>query len=202
MNKIFTSIKIGGGIVALAGLVLMLLAPLIGKNIFDFLWAVDPLTYLGGVLLIIGLGTVAGTYVGLERTKRNAREGINGHSRAHSWSETTLQYFQLFDHDLGRPLRRIAGKERELRAVMQANPEASDPGVVDLLDEIERQTPNFRLMMSNIQILIQLESPESVEELQPVEPNEVIRRIADRYSPVAQRQERKSLGGLSLQNWG
>ena len=78
MNKIFTSIKISGGIVALAGLVLMLLAPLIGKNIFDFLWAVDPLTYLGGVLLIIGLGTVAGTYVGLERTKRNAREGING----------------------------------------------------------------------------------------------------------------------------
>ena len=185
MNKIFTSIKIGGGIVALAGVVLMLLAPLIGKNIFDFLWAVDPLTYLGGVLLIIGLGTVAGTYVGLERAKRNAREGINGHSRSHSWSETTLQYFQLFDHDLGRPLRRIAGKERELRAVIQANPEASDPGVVDLLDEIERQTPNFRLMMSNIQILIQLESPESVEELQPVEPNEVIRRIADRYSPVA-----------------
>ena len=110
---------------------------------------------------------------------------MNGHNGKHSWSETTLQYFQLFDHDLGRPLRRIIGKERELRAVMQANPGAADAGVIDLLDEIERQTPNFRLMMSNIQVLIQLESPESEDEVQPVEPTEVIRRIADRYTSVA-----------------
>jgi len=50
---------------------------------------------------------------------------------------------------------------------------------------IERQTPNFRLMMSNIQVLIQLESPDYDEELQPVEPTEVIRRIADLYTAVA-----------------
>ncbi len=185
MNRILTSIKIGGGVVALAGLVLLLIAPLIGKDVFDSLWAVDPFTYLGGVLLIVGLGTATAAFTSVEWSKRNAATGMNGHNGAHSWSETTLQYFQLFDHDLGRPLRRIAGKERELRAVMQANPATTDPGVVDLLDEIERQTPNFRLMMSNIQILIQLESPEGQEELQPVEPNEVIRRIADRYTPVA-----------------
>ena len=55
---------------------------------------------------------------------------------------------------------------------MQANPGTADAGVIDLLDEIERQTPNFRLMMSNIQVLIQLESPESEDEVQPVEPTE------------------------------
>ena len=185
MNRILISIKILGGVVALAGLVLLLFAPLIGKDVFAYLWAVDPFTYLGGVLLIIGLGAAVSAYASDEWAKRKTATGMNGHNGARSWSETTLQYFQLFDHDLGRPLRRIAGKERELRAVLQANPATSDPGVVDLLDEIERQTPNFRLMMSNIQILIQLESPDSDEELQPVEPNEVVRRIADRYTQVA-----------------
>lgn len=68
---------------------------------------------------------------------------------------------------------------------MQASHETADAGVIDLLDEIERQTPNFRLMMSNIQVLIQLESPDYDEELQPVEPTEVVRRIADLYTAVA-----------------
>ncbi|SUZ70250.1 uncharacterized protein METZ01_LOCUS23104, partial [marine metagenome] len=144
----------------------------------------EPLTYLGGALLIAGLGVAVASYAGAERQSRSLN-GSNGHQVGNSWSETTLQYFQLFDHDLGRPLRRIAGKERELRAVMQALPETADAGVIDLLDEIERQTPNFRLMMSNIQVLIQLESPDYDEELQPVEPTEVIRRIADLYTAVA-----------------
>ena len=185
MKKFVTPIKISGGVIALAGVVLLILAPFLGKNFFDWLWAVEPFTYLGGILLVAGLGVTAATYAGAERFIKNSDHGLNGQNGKHSWSETTLQYFQLFDHDLGRPLRRIAGKERELRAIMQANPGTADPGVIDLLDEIERQTPNFRLMMSNIQVLIQLESPESEDEVQPVEPNEVIRRITDRYTPVA-----------------
>ena len=185
MKKFVTPIKISGGVIALAGVVLLILAPFLGKNFFDWLWAVEPFTYLGGILLVAGLGVTAATYAGAERFIKNSDHGLNGQNGKHSWSETTLQYFQLFDHDLGRPLRRIAGKERELRAIMQANPGTADPGVIDLLDEIERQTPNFRLMMSNIQVLIQLESPESDDEVQPVEPNEVIRRITDRYTPVA-----------------
>ena len=185
MKKFITPIKIIGGVIALAGVILLILAPFFGKNFFALLWAVEPFTYLGGILLVVGLGVTAATYAGAGRFIKNSDHGLNGHNGKHSWSETTLQYFQLFDHDLGRPLRRIIGKERELRAVMQANPGAADAGVIDLLDEIERQTPNFRLMMSNIQVLIQLESPESEEEVQPVEPNEVIRRITDRYTPVA-----------------
>jgi signal transduction histidine kinase len=185
MKRLIKPLKISGGVIALAGVILLILAPFLGKNYFDLLWAVEPFTYLGGVLMVLGLGMTATTYVGTAWLRRNSYQVINGQNGGHSWSETTLQYFQLFDHDLGRPLRRIAGKERELRAVMQANPGTADAGVIDLLDEIERQTPNFRLMMSNIQVLIQLESPESDDELLPVEPNELIRRIADRYTPVA-----------------
>ena len=185
MNKLFTSIKIAGALIALGGVICLVLAPVIGVNAFDSLWAVEPFTYLGGALIAGGLGVSLSSYIGAEWRDRSMR-GPNGRHQGNSWSATTLQYFQLFDHDLGRPLRRIAGKERELRAVMQASPDAADAGVMDLLDEIERQTPNFRLMMSNIQVLIQLESPDKDEQLQPVEPTEVIRRIADLYTAVAE----------------
>jgi len=184
MNRLFTSIKISGGVIALGGVLCLILAPFIGDNLSDSLWVIEPLTYVGGALLIAGLGVAVASYAGAEWQNRSLNRS-NGHQVGNSWSETTLQYFQLFDHDLGRPLRRIAGKERELRAVMQASPETADAGVIDLLDEIERQTPNFRLMMSNIQVLIQLESPDYDEEVQPVEPTEVIRRIADLYTAVA-----------------
>ena len=185
MTRLLTPIKIGGGVFAVAGVICIILAPFIGESLFDSLWGIEPLSYIGAALLIGGLGTAAAVYAGRELFRRRSGQGPNNLKPGHSWSETTLQYFQLFDHDLGRPLRRIAGKERELRAVMRAAPGVVDPGVKDLLDEIERQTPNFRLMMSNIQVLIQLESPESDDQLQPVEPTEVVRRIADRYSAVA-----------------
>lgn len=185
MTKLLTSIKILGGVIAIAGIVCVALTPFIGESVFEPLWAVEPLSYIGILLLVAGLGIATSVYVGLEISRRGSGHGMNGKNPGPSWSETTLQYFQLFDHDLGRPLRRIAGKERELRAVMEAAPGVVDTGVKDLLDEIERQTPNFRLMMSNIQILIQLESPASESESQPVEPAEVVRRISDRYSAVA-----------------
>jgi len=184
MSKVLTSVKISGAAIALSGVICLILAPLIGETAFDSLWALEPFTYIGGALLIAGLGVAVAAYIGTEQ-QSDSIHGMNGHRNGNSWSETTLQYFQLFDHDLGRPLRRIAGKERELRAALQAAPGEADAGVVDLLDEIERQTPNFRLMMSNIQVLIQLESPESEEPLEPVEPTEVIRRIADLYTAVA-----------------
>ncbi len=67
---------------------------------------------------------------------------------------------------------------------MQASGVAVEPAVGELLDEIERQTPNFRLMLSNIRVLVQLEAPDSGGQLQPVEPQEVVRRIVDRYTSL------------------
>ena len=69
--------------------------------------------------------------------------------------------------------------------MLRASGDGVDPSVKELLDEIERQAPNFRLMMSNIRVLVQLESPEVLSDRQPVEPSEVVRRIVDRYTPVA-----------------
>ena len=183
MRNAVTVVKISSGVIVLVGIMLLILAPLIGDKVFTSLWALEPLTYIGSVLIIAGLGLAMAIYVCAQRLQ--PVPGTNGHHNDNSWSETTLQYFQLFDHDLGRPLRRIAGKERELRAVLQATPGEPDVGVIDLLDEIERQTPNFRLMMANIQVLIQLESPNSIDPLQPVEPTEIVRRIADLYTAVA-----------------
>ena len=183
MRNVVAIVKIGSGVIVLVGVFLLVLAPLIGEKVFTSLWALEPFTYIGCAVIIAGLGLAVSSYVLAQRLR--SMQEANGSHNGNSWSETTLQYFQLFDHDLGRPLRRIAGKERELRAVLQAAPGEPDAGVLDLLDEIERQTPNFRLMMSNIQILIQLESPNSVDPLQPVEPTEIVRRIADLYTAVA-----------------
>ena len=69
---------------------------------------------------------------------------------------------------------------------MRAAGGPDDPSVMELLDEIARQTPNFRLMLSNIQVLVQLEAPGDAPTAGPVEPAEVVRRIADRYTPVAE----------------
>lgn len=163
----------------------MILAPVIGSIAFDNLWGVEPLTYIGGLLLIVGLATAAVAYVVPGVVKPNSTELRSPEGEVQRWSQTTQQYFELFEHDLGRPLRRIAGKERELRAVLRSSQQTVSPAVTDLLDEIERQTPNFRLMLSNVQVLIQLESPDGIVQQAPVEPSQVIRRIADRYTPVA-----------------
>lgn len=161
------------------------LAPLIGEALFAAIWGVEPLTYIGAALLIVGLGALALTYALPQALKRGASEGTERRDMR-DWSSVTQQYFELFDHDLGRPLRRILGKERELRAFLRASDDGDNSAeVVDLLDEIEMQAPNFRLMMSNIRVLIQLEAPDASFSPQPVEAAAVVRRIVDRYIPVA-----------------
>lgn len=160
------------------------LAPLIGEALFAAIWGVEPLTYIGAALLIVGLAALALTYALPQALKRGASDGDERRDMR-DWSSVTQQYFELFDHDLGRPLRRILGKERELRAFLRASDDDNSAEVVDLLDEIEMQAPNFRLMMSNIRVLIQLEAPDASFSPQPVEAAAVVRRIVDRYIPVA-----------------
>ena len=45
--------------IAVAGLACLLLSPLLGPSAFDSLWAVEPLGYIGAVLLIVGLAVTA-----------------------------------------------------------------------------------------------------------------------------------------------
>ena len=184
-NSIHTWAMITGGAVVFSGVILIILAPIISDNLFDKLWGVEPLTYIGVILLLVGLGgisisTVVPAIMSFKSGGANAQDTIE-----QRWGQVTQRYFELFDHDLSRPLRRILGKERELRAVLNSTGNVDGPEVKELLDEIERQAPSFRLMISNVRVLVQLESPQAPERNDTVEPGEVIRKIVDRYTPVA-----------------
>ncbi len=83
------------------------------------------------------------------------------------------------------------GKEQQLRAILEHSGSSTDPAIIELLYEIERQVPSFRLMMSNIQVMVQLEAPYGPIQLQPLEPSEVIRKIVDRYALVAAESQKE-----------
>ena len=174
-----SALVIAGGLACLA------LAPFVGPSAFDRLWGVEPLNYIGAILLIAGLAVAAAVLAaaGLAVARRG-EHGRNGDDQSDHWRETTLSFFNEFDHDLGRPLRRITGRQRELRAALRASGDVPDSDVMDLLDEIERQAVNYRLMLSNIQVLVESEAPGEPLPMTPVEPAEVVRRIVDRYVPV------------------
>jgi len=177
--------RVSGGAIVFGGIILLILAPLVGQDIFDALWGVEPFSYIGAVLLVIGLTVIASSYVIPSIILRQGSRLPMETTVEQQWSQVTQRYFELFDHDLSRPLRRILGKERELRAVIQSAGAVDETGVKGLLDEIERQAPSFRLMISNIRVLVQLEAPETQPRSEPVEPSQVVRKIIDRYTAVA-----------------
>jgi len=167
---------------ATLGVVAIVLAPFIGETLFpSFKWQVEPLAYLGVVAVVAGLA-VGLTAFALEM--RGAGERVAGETMR-KWSRVTQEYFEMFGHDLGRPFRRILGKEREVRARLDESGRDVEPAVADLLDEIERQAPSFRLMVSNVQVLVELEEAEQAPRRDPVDPAQVVRNVADRYRGVA-----------------
>ena len=174
-----------GALILLFGLGNLAVAPVIGEAMFARLWGIEPLTYMGAALVILGLAIISLSYLISEILRGRRQQAEENRQFAERWTQVTQQYFDLFNHDLGRPLRRILGKEREIREQLQTPGVDILPAVRELLDEIEEQTPSFRLMMSNIQVLIDLETPNTGETLHAVEPAEVVRRIVDRYSLVA-----------------
>ena len=192
MRLIFASQKWVRGIgvlAALAGMVVAGAAPFFGEAVFPRLWAVEPLAYLGAAAVVAGLLVVVLSYAGPRLLERNGGKGEEDRPTPEVWGELTRQYFELFNHDLGRPLRRILGKERELRTLLQGSDPQKYPDlypeVKELLDEIESQAPSFRLMIANVEVLVQMEAPDGDVPVQPVELAEVIRRIVSRYSIVA-----------------
>ncbi len=156
-----------------------------GRRLSDNLWAIEPVSYIAAVILIFGLAIITGSYMISGLFQRKSASNNAGDELLFSWARLTQQYFELFQHDLGRPLRRILGKEREVRSTIDLSNKELYGGVLELLDEIEGQAPNFRLMMSNVQILIQMETPVEDLVLEPVEPLEIVRRIVDRYTFAA-----------------
>ena len=170
--------------IACSGLIGLVISPFLGEMLFEYLWGVEPIAYLSIVVIVAALIALSLSYYVPRLLGISDGIAVVERRTAEQWGLLTQQYFELFHHDLGRPLRRILGKERELRLAFRAAETTLHPEVEGLLDEIEVQTPSFRLMVSNIQLLVQLEAP-TVPTIQAVEPSELIRRIVDRYTPVA-----------------
>ena len=178
------SLRYGGGALVAIGFLGIIIGPIVGDDFEMSLWLVEPLVALGGILVISGLLLVL---LG-EINSRWRRPTSDEAADVTRWVDLTQQYFDTFGHDLGRPLRRILGKQRELRTRLEATGRNADGDVLALLDEIEQQAPNFRLMMSNIQVLVELEDAMSSPEVYPVAPAQIVRNIADRYSAIARDQ--------------
>ena len=85
-----------GGVAGLA------LAPFIGKSLFVELWGIEPLSYLGALLVVAGLGSTTLTYYLPRLLGRDQAEVDTEQQTAEKWGQLTQQYFELFNHDLGR----------------------------------------------------------------------------------------------------
>ena len=174
----------GGGVLVLIGVIVVIIGQVFGDTLDTELWLVEPLVAVGSVVAIGGLIFLALAHLNARKLEPTGEQTAN----VRQWADLTQQYFDTFGHDLGRPLRRILGKERELRARIEASGNNADEYVTDLLDEIEQQAPNFRLMMANIQVLVELEDEDSNPQVYAVAPARIIGNIADRYSTLANEQ--------------
>ena len=173
------------------GVVLLVVGPFIGESLSpETVLTVEPVSYAGAITLIVGLALVAGTFLIAARGK-----GGETDNRAANWSQLTQDYFDTFSHDMGRPFRRILGKEREVRARIEESGVDLPPSVRSLMDEIEQQAPSFRLMLDNVRVLVELEDPDAKSVMEPVDPAAIIRNIADRYFALAGEQ------GIDLSWW-
>jgi signal transduction histidine kinase len=67
--------------------------------------------------------------------------------------------------------------------------------VSELLTEIENQAPNFRLMIENVRVLVDLEDADAEPAIEPVDVAAIVRNVSDRYTPIARER------GLELVWW-
>lgn len=182
-------LKYVGIAVAVIGLLFILLSPLIGESISaGTLWYIEPIAYIGAGVFILGALIAFGImqYVA-------SRPNVVPDDR--TWSQVTQDYFDTFAHDMGRPLRRILGKQREARALLNETGEVTQHMVGELLDEIENQAPNFRLMIENVRVLVDLEDESAALAVEPVDAAAIVRNVSDRYTPIARER------GLELVWW-
>jgi signal transduction histidine kinase len=182
-------LKYLGLAVAVIGLLFILLSPLIGESVSSgTLWYIEPVAYVGAGIFVLGALIAFGImqYVA-------SRPNVVPDDR--SWSQVTQDYFDTFAHDMGRPLRRILGKQREARALLNETGEVTPHMVAELLDEIENQAPNFRLMIENVRVLVDLEDESAALAVEPVDAAAIVRNVSDRYTPIARER------GLELVWW-
>jgi signal transduction histidine kinase len=188
-DRVFKILKLAGFAVSAIGLLFILLSPIIGESISSGrLWYIEPIAYVGAAVFIFGMLVTLSVISFLP-----SRSSTTGDNR--TWSQVTQDYFDTFAHDMGRPLRRILGKQREARALLNETGELSQHIVAELLDEIENQAPNFRLMIENVRVLVDLEDQSAAPATDPVDAAAIVRNVSDRYTPIARER------GLELVWW-
>ncbi len=97
-----------GSLACLVGMILVRTAPILGRRLSDNLWAVEPISYVAVVIIICGLFIITMSY-GISGILRRKTTPYSSDSELISdWVSLTQQYFELFQHDLGRPLRHLA----------------------------------------------------------------------------------------------
>jgi signal transduction histidine kinase len=169
-----------GILAVITGIVLLSIGPFVGPSISpDTVLTVEPVSYSGAITLIVGLAITTTVWF------KASRSGKANDADTSSWSRVTHDYFDTFSHDMGRPFRRILGKQREVRARLKESGVEYSPAVAELLEEIEQQAPSFRLMLANVRVLVELEDPEARPIMEPIDPNAIVRNIVDRYFGVA-----------------
>ena len=184
-------LKLIGLAIAVIGLLLILFSPFIGESLTPgSLWWIEPVAYIGSGVFVLG-SVVA--FIGFQIIARRTK-ALTG-DRTRTWSQVTQDYFDTFAHDMGRPLRRILGKQREARALLNETGEVSPHMVAELLNEIENQAPNFRLMIENVRVLVDLEDDTAAPAIEPVDAAAIVRNVSDRYTPIARER------GLELVWW-
>ena len=188
-DRVLKIVKFAGLAVAIVGLLLVLLSPAIGETVMPgSLWWIEPIAYIGAGVFIVGALT---TFAALQLVSRQ----VAASNDDRTWSQVTQDYFDTFAHDMGRPLRRILGKQREARALLNETGEVTQHMVAELLDEIENQAPNFRLMIENVRVLVDLEDESAAPAVDPVDAAAIVRNVSDRYTPIARER------GLELVWW-
>lgn len=176
-RQIATYVGIGASVI---GVVLLVVGPFIGESFNpDTVLTVEPVSYAGAITLILGLATLAGMFLITHRSSDSSEVAES------NWSQVTQDYFDTFSHDMGRPFRRILGKEREVRVRLEESGVEVPEFVSSLMDEIEQQAPSFRLMLANVRVLVELEDPTAEMLLDPVDPAGIVRNIVDRYFRLA-----------------
>ena len=174
------ALRFGALAVVLGGLALVFLSPVLGPALTSIRWTVEPVAYVGVMLAIGGLVLAAASYALGGRASSNKQDAA-----FRRWRRVTEDYFDTFSHDMGRPLRRILGKAREVRARIEESGKDAPQSFVELLDEIEQQAPSFRLMLANVRVLVELDDQDAQPRVEPVDPAAIVRNIVDRYTGIA-----------------
>ena len=175
-----------GALILVFGVANLVVAPVVGEAMFARLWGIEPLTYMGAALVILGLAITSLAYMVSDIVRSRRRASDEDRRFAERWTQVTQQYFDLFNHDLGRPLRRILGKEREIREQLQAAGSDIHPSVREL--SIRNRGTDSQLPVDDVltsEVLIELERPTRRTPPRGGSAAEVVRRIVDRYSLVA-----------------